>query len=65
MVQSSSQCKCILKKISFIILMKMIIGIGLCEPGIGSLVVVITTISNVIQLTIVYENGDAKNKIMV
>jgi hypothetical protein len=45
--------------------MKMIIGIGLCEPGIGSLVVVITTISNVIQLTIVYENGDAKNKIMV
>jgi hypothetical protein len=41
--------------------MKIIIEIGLCEPGIGSLVV----ISNVIHFTIVYENGNTRKKIMV
>jgi len=45
--------------------MKMIIGIGLCEPSIGSLMIVTTTISNAICLAIVYENGNARQKIMV
>jgi hypothetical protein len=45
--------------------MKIIIGIGLCEPSIGAIVVVTLTISNVIHLTIVYENGNARQKIMV
>ncbi len=45
--------------------MKIIIEIGLCEPGIRSLVVVITSISNVIHFTIVYGNGNTRKKIMV
>ncbi len=43
----------------------MIIKIGLCEVGIGLEVFVTTTISNVIHLTIVYENGNARKKFMV
>jgi hypothetical protein len=42
--------------------MKMIIEIGLCELGVGLEVFVTTTISNVIHLTIVYENGKMQGK---
>lgn len=61
-VQSFSQCKWIFKRVSFVILMKMIIEIGLCELGVGLEVFVTTTISNVIHLTIVYENGKMQGK---